>query len=57
MANGPLVLFSIHITFFLFDIGLQYLAHGSITMRGCVEYIHDSDTTLTIDLKVKFIGF
>ena len=40
-----------------FDFGLPYLAHGSTTMRGCVKYIHDPDTTLTFDLKVKFIGF
>ena len=26
-------------------------------MRGCVKYIHDPDTTLNFDLKVKFIGF
>ena len=26
-------------------------------MRRCVKYIHDPDTTLTFDLKVKFIGF
>ena len=45
------------ITFFWFDIGLPYLAHGSITKRGCVKYIHDPDMTLTFDLKVKFIGF
>ena len=29
----------------------------SITMRRCVAFIHDLDTTLTLDLKVKFIGF
>ena len=40
-----------------FDIGIPYLAHGSITMRGCVKYINDSDTTLTFDLKVKFKVF
>ena len=40
-----------------FDIGIPYLAHGSITKRGCVKYIHDPDMTLTFDLKVKFIGF
>ena len=38
-----------------FDIRISYLSHGSITMRGCVEYIHDPDTTLTFDFKVKFI--
>ena len=32
-----------------FDIGIPYLAHGSITMRGCVKYIHDLDTTMTFD--------
>ena len=45
------------ITFLWFDIGLSYLAHGYITMRRCVAYIHDPDTTLNFDLKVKFIGF
>ena len=40
-----------------FDIGIPYLAHVSITMRGCVKYIHDPDTTLNFDLNVKFIGF
>ena len=45
------------ITFLWFDIGLPYLAHGCITMRRCVAYIHDPDTTLNFDLKVKFMGF
>ena len=45
------------VTSVCFDIGTPYLAHWSITMRGCVKYIHDPDTTLTFDLKVKFIGF
>ena len=45
------------ITFLWFDIGLPYFAHGCITMRRCVTYIHDPDTTLNFDLKVKFIGF
>ena len=40
-----------------FDIGIPYLTHGSITMRGYVKYIHDPDRTLTIDLNVKCIGF
>ena len=39
------------ITFLWFDIGLPYLAHGCITMRRYVTYIHDPDTTLTFDLK------
>ena len=43
--------------FFWFDIGLPYLAHGCNTIRRCVTYIHDPDTTLNFDLKVKFIGF
>ena len=43
--------------FCYFDIGLTYLAHGSITKRGCVKYIHDPDMTLTFDFKVTFIGF
>ena len=42
---------------FWIDIGLPYLAHGSITMKVCITYIHDPDTILTFDLKVKFIGF
>ena len=45
------------ITFLWFDIGLPYLAHVGITMRQCVAYIHDPDTTLNFALKVKFIGF
>ena len=45
------------ITFLWFDIGLPYLAHGCITIRQCVAYIHDPDTTFNFDLKVKFIGF
>ena len=40
-----------------FDIGKPYLAHGSITKRGCVRYINDPDMTLTFDLKVTFIWF
>ena len=36
-----------------FDIGIPYLAHGFITMRECVKCIHDSDTTLNFDIKVK----
>ena len=31
------------VTFFWFDIGLPYLAHGCITIRGCVAYICDLD--------------
>ena len=45
------------ITFFRFDIGLPYLAHGCIIMRWHVAYIHHPDVTLNFDLKVKFIGF
>ena len=47
------------ITFFWFDIGLPYLAHGFIPMRGCVayRYIHDPDRMLIFDFKVKFTGF
>ena len=44
------------ITFVCLDIGIPYLTHGSITIRGCVPYIHDPDKMLTFDLKVKFIG-
>ena len=40
-----------------FDICIPYLAHGSFTMRGCVKYSHDLDTTLTFDLKVRFFRF
>ena len=40
--------------FFLIDIGLPYLAHGCITIRQCVANIHDPDSMLTFDLKVKF---
>ena len=36
------------------DIGIPYLADRSITLRRCVMYIHDSDMTLTFDLKVNF---
>ena len=43
------------ITFLKIDIGLPYLAHGCITIRLCVAYIHGPD--LTFDLLVKFIGF
>ena len=37
-----------------FDIGLSNLADRFITMRECVKYIHDPDTTLNFYLKVKF---
>ena len=33
------------ITFLWFDIGLPYLAHECITIRRCVAYIHDPDTS------------
>ena len=39
-----------------FHIGIPFSAHGSITVRECVKYIHDPNTTLTFNLKVKFIG-
>mgnify|MGYP003692231687 CR=1 FL=1 len=45
------------ITFFGIDTGLPYLAHWCFTIRRCVAYIHDPDTTLNFDLKVNFIGF
>ena len=45
------------ITFFWFYIGLPYKAHGCLTMRRCVAYIHEPDSTFTFDLKVIFIGF
>ena len=40
-----------------FEIGISYLADGSVTMSGCIAYIHDPDKTMTFDLKAKFIGF
>ena len=45
-----------HVTSFSFHIGIPYLAHGSIYVRECVKYIHDPNTTLTFNLKVKFIS-
>ena len=45
------------ITFVWIDIGLPYLAHRCILIRRCVAYIPDPDTTLNIDLKIKFKGF
>ena len=48
------------VTSVCFYIGIEYLAwdyhHGIITMRGWVAYIHDPNTMLTLDLKVKVIG-
>ena len=41
----------------ILEVGLPYLAHGCMNMRECVWYIHDSDTTLTFDIKSKFKGF
>ena len=46
-----------HNFFGLTDIGLPYLAYGYISLRQCVAYIHDPDSMLTFDIKVKFIGF
>ena len=46
-----------HVTFSCFYICLQYVAYGCITMGGCVAYIHDPNTVLTFDLKIKLIGF
>ena len=45
------------VTSVCYDIGLPYLAHVSITMRGCVKYIQDPERMLTFDLMVKFVGF
>ena len=65
-VQGIFVCLSVHlsvqirvrpITFFWFDIGLPFLAHGCITMRQCVVFIFDPDKTFNFDLKVKFIGF
>ena len=44
------------VTFVCFDIGIPYLAQGSITVRGYVAYIQDPDTTLSVELDVK-MGF
>ena len=44
-----------NITFWGFDTDLLYFAYGCISMRGCVAYIHDPNSTLNFDLKVKFI--
>ena len=55
--TGVLTCFRVcSITFFWFDIDidLPYLVYASISMRGCVAYIHNPDSTLTFDLKVKF---
>ena len=46
-----------HVTFAWFDIGIQYLAHWSITMKGCVLYIYDSWYDIYLWPQVKFIGF
>ena len=45
------------VIYFCFEIGLPYEAHRFITMRRCVEYNLDCNTTLTFDLKVKLKGF
>ena len=45
------------VTSVCFDIGILYLTGGFITMRVCVAYNHDLDTTFAFDLKVNFIGF
>ena len=46
----------VHNLFFWFYICVPYLAHGCITLRRCVAYFQDPDTTLNFDLEVKFIG-
>ena len=38
-----------------FDIGIPYFAPGFITIREYVKYIHDPESTLNLNLKVKFI--
>ena len=38
------------LTIFLFDVGLQYLAQGSYTMRRCDTYIHVPNSMLTFVL-------
>ena len=38
------------ITYFWIDIGLPYLAHGCITIKRCVTYIHDRDSMLSFPL-------
>ena len=42
---------------FWFDIDLPFLTRRGITIYLCVANIHDPDTTLKFDLKVKSIGF
>ena len=42
---------------FNFEIGILYLPYGCITTRRYVTYIHDPNTKLTFDFKVKYIGF
>ena len=42
-------------TIFCFDICIPYLAHGCITIKQCVTYIHASNMMLTFDLKVNFL--
>lgn len=37
-------------------IGISHLEHGCITMRQCIEYINDPNTTLIFDLMVNSIG-
>ena len=43
------------ITLFCFDIGLPYPAYGSFTIRQCIMYIHDLDTTMNYAIEIKFI--
>ena len=51
---GVLTCFRVRpIIIFWFDIGLPYLAHGSITMKRCDTYIDVPDSMLTFDLKIK----
>ena len=38
-----------------FDIVISYMAHRSITIKRCVEKIHDHNSTRTFNLKVKVI--
>ena len=45
------------ISFFWFDTGLPYLAHGCITIRQCVAYIHDPNSMLTFDLRSNLKAF
>ena len=56
--NHSVCLF-VQLVSFCFDIGISYFAHlvYIITIRRCVAYMHDPNTMLTFDFKVKYIVF